>query len=65
MFNVGRSMFNVHPPRVAAYVISLSALERNAVILRETADAAGCRIVLALKGFSCWKAFDVIRPHLD
>ncbi|MEI7928338.1 MAG: carboxynorspermidine decarboxylase, partial [Verrucomicrobiales bacterium] len=50
---------------MAAFVISLPALERNARILRETADAAGCRIVLALKGFSCWKAFEVIRPHLD
>lgn len=65
MFNVGRSTFDVHPPPVASYVISLPALERNARILRETADAAGCRIVLALKGFSCWKAFDVIRPYLD
>jgi len=65
MFNVGRSTFNVQPPPVAAFVISLPALERNARILRETADAAGCRIVLALKGFSCWKAFEVIRPHLD
>ncbi|MFD0894796.1 carboxynorspermidine decarboxylase [Luteolibacter ambystomatis] len=49
----------------AAYVISLPALERNARILRETADAAGCKLVLALKGFSCWKAFDAIRPYLD
>lgn len=49
----------------AAYVISLPALERNARILRETADAAGCKLVLALKGFSCWKAFDTIRPYLD
>jgi carboxynorspermidine decarboxylase len=50
---------------MSAYVISLAALQRNARILRETADAAGCKLVLALKGFSCWKAFDVIRPHLD
>lgn len=50
---------------MASYVVSLPALERNARILRETADAAGCKLVLALKGFSCWKAFDAIRPHLD
>lgn len=36
---------------MSAFVISESALERNALILRDVADAAGCRIVLALKGF--------------
>ncbi len=50
---------------MASYVVSIAALKRNTAILRETADAAGCRIVLALKGFSCWKAFPHIRDHLD
>ncbi|WP_367874033.1 carboxynorspermidine decarboxylase [Luteolibacter sp. Populi] len=50
---------------MASFVISIAALRRNAAILRETADAAGCRIVLALKGFSCWKAFPYIREYLD
>ena len=48
-----------------AFVISLAALERNARILHEVADAAGCKVVLALKGFACWKAFPAISPHLD
>lgn len=50
---------------MASYVISIAALKRNAAILRETADAAGCRIVLALKGFACWKTFPFIRDQLD
>ena len=50
---------------MASFVVSISALKRNAAILRETADAAGCKIVLALKGFSCWKAFPYIREELD
>lgn len=50
---------------MASYVVSLAALKRNTTILRETADAAGCKIVLALKGFSCWKAFPHFRDHLD
>lgn len=50
---------------MSAFVISQSALERNALILRAVADAAGCRIVLALKGFSCWPCFDVLQPWLD
>ena len=45
---------------MSAFVISESALERNALILRDVADAAGCRIVLALKGFSCWPCFDAL-----
>lgn len=47
---------------MSAFVISESALERNALILRDVADAAGCRIVLALKGFSCWPCFDALVP---
>jgi carboxynorspermidine decarboxylase len=50
---------------MSSFLISLAALERNARILRETADAAGCKVVLALKGFACWKAFDAIRPYVD
>ena len=55
----------VHLPGVASFVISIEALKRNSRILRETADEAGCKIVLALKGFSCWKAFPYIREDLD
>ncbi len=47
------------------FLISIEALQRNAVILRETADAAGCKVVLAQKGFSCWKAYPFISPFLD
>jgi len=47
------------------FVISIAALQRNARILRGVANDAGCRIVLALKGFSCWKAFPHIRDELD
>ena len=47
------------------YVISLAALKRNTSVLREVKEAAGCRLVLALKGFSCWRAFPAIRDDLD
>jgi len=50
---------------VASFVISIAALQRNSAILKDTAAAAGCRIVLAMKGFSCWKAFPYIREDLD
>lgn len=47
------------------FVISIAALKRNTAILREVKEAAGCHLVLALKGFSCWKAFPHLRADLD
>lgn len=47
------------------FLISIPALQRNTAILREVADQAGCKVVLALKGFSCWKAFPHITKNLD
>jgi carboxynorspermidine decarboxylase len=49
----------------AMFVISIPALRRNTAILRGVKEAAGCRLVLALKGFSCWKAFPYLREDLD
>ena len=53
------------PPPVAEFIISIAALKRNTAILREVKEAAGCKLVLALKGFSCWKAFPFIKDDLD
>lgn len=47
------------------FVISIAALKRNTAILREVREAADCHLVLALKGFSCWKAFPYIQDDLD
>lgn len=47
------------------FVISIAALKRNTSILREVKEAAGCRLVLALKGFSCWRTFPWLRDDLD
>ena len=47
------------------FVISIPALQRNAAILREVKQAAGCRLVVALKGFACWKTFPHLRDDLD
>ncbi len=47
------------------FVISTAALKRNTTILREVKEAASCHLVLALKGFSCWKAFPYLRDDLD
>ncbi|MEI6175338.1 MAG: carboxynorspermidine decarboxylase [Verrucomicrobiota bacterium] len=47
------------------FVISIAALKRNTAILREVKESASCRLVLALKGFSCWKAFPHLHADLD
>lgn len=47
------------------FVISIAALKRNTTILREVKEAAGCHLVLALKGFSCWETFPYLRDDLD
>lgn len=47
------------------FVISIAALKRNTAILREVKTSANCKLVLALKGFSCWKAFPFIANDLD
>jgi carboxynorspermidine decarboxylase len=52
-------------PGVASYVISIAALQHNTRILREVSRESGAEIVLALKGFSCWKAFPYLRDDLS
>jgi carboxynorspermidine decarboxylase len=47
------------------FVISIAALTRNTGILRSVKEAADCHLVLALKGFSCWKSFPYFRNDLD
>ena len=47
------------------FLISLPALQRNTRLLRQVKEAAGCQLVLALKGFSCWKTFPYFREDLD
>lgn len=64
-FRLDRTQFPALIPRTIMFVISIAALKRNTAILREVKEAAGCRLVLALKGFSCWKAFPYIRADLD
>lgn len=47
------------------FVISIAALKRNTAILRDVKQRSGANLVLALKGFSCWKAFPYISEDLD
>ncbi len=46
------------------FVIDRGALAANLAVLDEVQRRAGCKILLALKGFAAWPAFDQIRRVL-
>lgn len=48
---------------MASFLISETALERNARILHEVAAASGARMLVALKACSTTSCFDILRPY--
>jgi carboxynorspermidine decarboxylase len=48
-----------------AYVIDLGALEENLELLAHAQRAAGCQILLALKGFAAWSTFPLVGRYLN
>ena len=50
--------------RTPAFVVSRGAIERNLQLLRRVQDEAGCKIILALKGFALFGLADTIREYL-
>jgi carboxynorspermidine decarboxylase len=63
-----------HPPRpfrydladleTPAFVCDLGALDENLAILADVQRRAGCKILLALKGFAMWSTFDRVAAVL-
>ena len=43
------------------YVVDLGLLRKNLEILAQVQERAGCKILLALKGFAMWSTFPIIR----
>jgi len=63
-----KGMFAIDPERVTvspSWVIDLHGLEENLRLLRHVADTAGCKVLLALKGFAAWKTFPLVQKYLD
>jgi carboxynorspermidine decarboxylase len=50
--------------KTPAFVVSTGALEKNLELLSRVQREAGCKILLALKGFSLFAAAEQIRRHL-
>ncbi len=46
------------------YVLEEAKLIRNLKLMKRVQDESGVRIILALKGFSMWSSFDIIKPYL-
>jgi len=47
------------------YICDLGVLERNLRLLHDVRQRAGCKILLALKGFAMWSVFPLVRRYLD
>ena len=52
------------PLPTPAFAIDTAALERNLAVLREVKRRTGCRILLALKAFSMFSVFPLLRRTL-
>jgi carboxynorspermidine decarboxylase len=47
------------------YVTDLGALEKNLGLLADVQRRAGCKVLLALKGFAQWSTFPLVRRYLS
>ncbi len=50
--------------KTPAFVIDVAALENNLELLSHVQKAAGCGILLALKGFAAWSTFPLVGKYL-
>jgi carboxynorspermidine decarboxylase len=48
-----------------AYVVDLSLLKKNLELLAQVQSAAGCKVLLALKGFAMFSTFPLVRQYLS
>lgn len=56
--------FDVSSVETPAYVVDLGLLKRNLEKLADVQARSGARILLALKGFSMFSTFDLVREYL-
>ncbi|MEZ0388854.1 MAG: carboxynorspermidine decarboxylase [Verrucomicrobium sp.] len=48
-----------------AYVVDLALLKKNLTLLQQVQEATGAKILLALKGFSMFSTFPLVRQYLQ
>jgi len=57
--------FDIHALPTPYYAVDERLLTKNLQILRQVADAAGCRVLLAQKAFSMFSLYPLIGQYLD
>lgn len=50
--------------RTPVFICDLGSLDRNLAILNRVQEEAGCKILVALKGFALWSTFERVRQVL-
>ncbi|SMF43809.1 carboxynorspermidine decarboxylase [Pseudobacteriovorax antillogorgiicola] len=61
-------LHRIDPAKVAvspSWVVDLGLLEDNLKILKDVQERAGCKILLALKGFATWSTFPLVAKYLS
>ncbi len=48
-----------------SFVVDAALLEKNAAVMKEVGEASGAQILLALKGFSMYSSFPLLKPYLQ
>lgn len=57
--------FDLRRVATPAYVVDLSLLKKNVELLGQVQAAAGCKVLLALKGFSMFSTFPLVKQYLS
>ena len=55
---------DIHAIPSPSYVLEEEKLIANLTLLKRVQEESGCKIILALKGFSMWSTFDQVRQYL-
>ncbi len=62
-----KNIFSIPLEKIATpcFILDEASLERNAMLLSEIKKRTGCKILLALKAFSTFRSFPLLRRYLD
>lgn len=63
---LSKALLELDSSRVSTpcFIIDKGALRANLTVLRDVQNRAGCKILLALKGFAAWNLAPIIRQYL-
>ncbi len=61
---MGEFDYDISQLQTPAFVCDLGALDRNLKLLERVQAEAGCKILLALKGFAMWSTFSRVKQSL-